>query len=194
MSETPWILFEKLHADVPSPEYHSENASCFDLAAYIAKGHDVTCYVNDGSAGKAIGHDLVYLSKDPLKDVGELADNRIWIWPGHRVLIPTGLKAIIQPGWEAEVRLRSSAAKHSLRLCNGVGTIDADYRGEWFIPIENISDDVVEIEHGVRLVQVKIQEAKQATIRFLDHEAFINHPNYDTKRGSGAFGSTGQSA
>ena len=192
MSTTPWVLFEKLHADVPSPEYHSVNASCFDLAVHFSKGDTVTSYTNDGDHGKVMGHDLVYLSKDPEKEIGELADNRIWIWPGHRVLIPTGLKAIIQPGWEAEIRLRSSAAKHSLRLCNGVGTIDADYRGEWFIPVENISDDVVEIESGFRLVQVKIQEAKQASIGFLDHDAFVNHPNFDTKRGGGGFGSTGQ--
>ncbi len=42
----------------------------------------------------------------------------------------TGLSVAIPEGFEGELRARSSISNKYMLLCNGVGTIDADYRGE----------------------------------------------------------------
>ena len=42
----------------------------------------------------------------------------------------TGLSVAIPEGFEGELRARSSISNKDMLLCNGVGTIDSDYRGE----------------------------------------------------------------
>lgn len=46
-------------------------------------------------------------------------------------MVPTALTIALPPGYEAQVRPRSGlAAKHGVTVLNSPGTIDADYRGE----------------------------------------------------------------
>ena len=59
-------------------------------------------------------------------DIEAAAD--VTIVPGATVLVPTGLKAYMQPGEVLMLAIRSSlAAKRGLCLANGIGVIDADY-------------------------------------------------------------------
>ncbi|CDR95750.1 deoxyuridine 5'-triphosphate nucleotidohydrolase, putative [Babesia bigemina] len=48
---------------------------------------------------------------------------------------------------------RSSIAKTPLRLANSVGVIDAAYRGEIVLALDNIRDEPYTIQKGDRLVQ-----------------------------------------
>ncbi|PCO90182.1 deoxyuridine 5'-triphosphate nucleotidohydrolase, partial [Klebsiella pneumoniae] len=51
--------------------------------------------------------------------------------PLERKAIPTGIAIALPAGYEAQVRARSGLSlKHGIAMANGVGTIDADYRGE----------------------------------------------------------------
>src|SRR5688572_20651813 len=64
-------------------------------------------------------------------DLHAAIDEAVILQPGERAAIPTGVAIALPPGYEAQVRGRSGlAAKHGVSLANGVGTIDADYRGE----------------------------------------------------------------
>lgn len=45
-------------------------------------------------------------------------------------LFKTGIAVAIPKGFEGQLRARSSNRKNRLLVCNGVGTIDAGYRGE----------------------------------------------------------------
>ena len=59
--------------------------------------------------------------------------------PGARSLIPTGLALEIPEGFEIQVRPRSGLAlRHGVTLANGVGTIDADYRGPLGVILVNL--------------------------------------------------------
>src|SRR5690554_2730102 len=50
---------------------------------------------------------------------------------GEVSLVPTGLSVEIPQGYELQIRARSGlAARKGVFLVNGIGTIDADYRGE----------------------------------------------------------------
>lgn len=60
------------------------------------------------------------------------------IEPGQTVLVSTGVRLAIPPGYEAQVRPRSGLSlKTSLRIANAPGTIDADYRGLVSVICEN---------------------------------------------------------
>ena len=68
-------------------------------------------------------------------------------------LVPTGLKAFFPSDEVLLIYLRSSlAVKHNLFLANGVGVIDADYRGHIILPVTSLSGDF-EIKRGMRIAQ-----------------------------------------
>lgn len=114
-----------------------------------------------------------------------LKDYHFMIEPNETVMIPTGITTEMPEGTVGLVFPRSGlATKQGLRLANCVGVIDSDYRGEWFIPIHNDSNEVRYINDKDRIAQVifikypkvKLKKAKQLSL---------------TKRGIKGFGSTG---
>ena len=62
------------------------------------------------------------------------------IAPGETKVIPTGLKLAIPEGYEIQIRPRSGLSlKTPLRIANSPGTIDAGYRDELGIIVNNSS-------------------------------------------------------
>ena len=60
------------------------------------------------------------------------------IAPGETALVPTGLAFEIPPGYEMSVRPRSGITKNTkLRVGNSPGTVDADFRGEVKVIVDN---------------------------------------------------------
>ncbi|MDO5606175.1 MAG: dUTP diphosphatase [Paracoccus sp. (in: a-proteobacteria)] len=112
--------------------------------------------------------------------------DEITLAPLERRLIPTGLRMQIPPGYEVQVRARSGAAlRDGLSLVNGIGTIDADYRGPVGVIAINLSDRPLVIRHGDRIAQIVVAPVVQARFRAVDELGL-------TARGSGGFGSTGR--
>lgn len=106
----------------------------------------------------------------------------------ERRIVPTGISIALPPGYEGQVRARSGlAAKHGISLVNGIGTIDADYRGEIGVLMVNLSAEPVTIERGMRIAQFVIARHEVAVWHEVDSLP-------DTARGSGGFGSTGTGA
>lgn len=65
------------------------------------------------------------------------------IAPGKTMLIPTGFKVALPPGYELQVRPKSGVSlKTKLRICNTPGTIDAGYRDEVGIIVENVEPPI----------------------------------------------------
>lgn len=80
-------------------------------------------------------------------DVYALED--ITIAPGETVLIPLGIKVAIPSGYELQVRPKSGRSlKSKLRVANTPGTIDAGYRDEIKIIIENIENPIKDINYS----------------------------------------------
>ncbi len=82
------------------------------------------------------------------------------IEPGQIVLVPTGVKAYMQPGEVLYLYDRSSnPRKKGLVLINSVGVIDGDYygnpnnEGHIFAQMQNITNKQVSLEVGDRIVQ-----------------------------------------
>ena len=73
------------------------------------------------------------------------------IAPGETKLIPTGFKVALPPGYELQVRPKSGRAlKTKLRIANTPGTIDAGYRDEVGIIVENVDPPIraIHFRHG----------------------------------------------
>ncbi len=103
----------------------------------------------------------------------------------ERKIVPTGISIALPPGYEGQVRARSGlAAKHGISLVNGIGTIDADYRGEIGVLMINLSAEPVTIERGMRIAQFVIARHEVAVWHEVDSLP-------ETARGAGGFGSTG---
>jgi dUTP pyrophosphatase len=113
-------------------------------------------------------------------------ESTVTLGPGERRLIPTGIAIALPPGHEAQVRPRSGlAARHGITILNSPGTIDADYRGEIQVLLINLGAEPVAIERGMRIAQMVIAPVSRAEW----HEVAALP---DSGRGTGGFGSTGQ--
>lgn len=78
-------------------------------------------------------------------DVYALDD--ITVKPGETVLVPTGIKVALPPGYELQVRPKSGRAlKTKLRVANTPGTIDSGYRDEIKVIIENVDPPIRKID------------------------------------------------
>lgn len=88
-------------------------------------------------------------------DVYALED--ITIAPGETKLVPTGLKVAIPSGYELQVRPKSGRClKTKLRIANTPGTIDAGYRDEIGIIVDNIEPFIkdAKMDENGRLYEV----------------------------------------
>jgi dUTP pyrophosphatase len=113
------------------------------------------------------------------------ADGPVWLAPGGRALIPTGIAIALPPGAEAQVRPRSGlAARHGVTVLNTPGTIDADYRGEVQIIRVNFGSESFAVTRGLRIAQLVVAPVARARLR----EVASLDP---TPRGDRGFGSTG---
>ena len=79
---------------------------------------------------------------------------------------------------------RSSISKTPLRMSNSVGIIDAGYRGELIVCMDNLSDKSYVIEKGTRLFQICSGDLRSFSFKMVDE---LN----ETDRGEGGIGSTG---
>jgi dUTP pyrophosphatase len=103
----------------------------------------------------------------------------------ERTIVPCGFAMAIPEGYEIQVRARSGlAAKHGIGLVNGIGTIDADYRGELGIILINYGTNDFVIQNGDRIAQIVLAKYERANWRIV--EALDQ-----TERSDGGFGSTG---
>lgn len=97
----------------------------------------------------------------------------------------TGLAFEIPVGYCVKIYLRSGIGdKTKLRLANGTGIIDSDYRGEVMLLVENVGKDLVRVDMGDRIAQMEFCKLQEFTIRVVDELS-------ETERGEGGMGSTG---
>jgi dUTP pyrophosphatase len=138
-----------------------------------AEGLPLPSRATSGSAGydlcAAVQHDLV-------------------LAPGDRVLVSTGYRFAIPPGYEGQVRPRSGLAlSHGILVPNAPGTIDSDYRGELKVILLNAGEKSCSICRGDRIAQLVI--APVTTAEFCERDELDA-----TGRGEGGFGHSGRDA
>lgn len=145
-------------------------------------------YATPLSAGMDLRADFSRTSKsNPLTIYGdsELENyNKLTLYPGSRVLIPTGLKIALPEGYEARIQPRSGLAlKKGISVVNSPGCVDADYREEIGVILINHGSTPFVIENGDRIAQMIISK--------IEHIEFEKVDNLNKTDRNGGFGSTG---
>ncbi len=110
------------------------------------------------------------------------------IYPGHTVLIKTGLKVKVPSGYVGLVSSRSGISIKGFRVANAPGLIDSDYRGEVCVIAANDGVDILDIEPGERIAQFTVVPVVCCDIKIVD-SIDVEEGN---ERGLGGFGHTGQ--
>ncbi len=108
--------------------------------------------------------------------------------PAHKsAAIPCGIAiSMEESGLAALVFARSGLAfRHGISLVNGVGVIDADYRGEIRVGLKNDSDEDYVVQPGERIAQLMFVPVRTAAFTVVDALD-------ETERGEGGFGSSGR--
>lgn len=118
-------------------------------------------------------------------DLYACLDAPVTLAPHETVMIPLGYSMAIPAGWVGLIFARSGlASRRDLAPANKVGVVDADYRGEWMVPLHNHGEQPRTVESGERIAQLVIVPCMSA--------AFTEAEELDeTERGAGGFGSTG---
>lgn len=112
--------------------------------------------------------------------------NGIILMPDKTVKIHTGIIMEIPKGYCGLLMNRSSLANNSrLTLCDNVGLIDSDYRGEITMKLHNGSDSIRFIMNSERVCQMVF--IKYSELAF-DEASHLS----ETSRGEGGYGSTGR--
>ena len=113
---------------------------------------------------------------------GKCCDNLV---PGSPMLYGTGVAVAIPEGYVGVLSIRSGKAhKGSLKLSNGIGVIDSDYRGEIKISLWTDNPGGCSISHGERVAQLMVIPAPQFEIEVVEELS-------ETVRGDGGYGHTG---
>ena len=155
----------------PLPQYETPKSAGMDIRADFSR-------VTPESPIKAWGNvEIIFAGEHHTKTLLRLD-------PGARALIPTGLFSAIPEGYEIQLRPRSGLAiKKGLNLINCIGTIDADYRQEWGVPVVNQGLETIWIEDGERICQAVLNKVEQIE--------WVQVESLDETERAGGFGSTG---
>lgn len=109
---------------------------------------------------------------------------------GDTAFIKLGIKAtVLKNGKNVSWLIipRSSICRTPLRQANSLGLIDAGYRGEIMMPVDNIKNVDHTVKRGDRLAQAVAFSGEPLSLEIV--------PKLDeTARGAGGFGSTGKTS
>lgn len=118
----------------------------------------------------------------------KIIDNKLVIYPGERVMIPTGLTMSCDVNHYLAFYPRSgNALKRGLTLINCTGIGDRDYKNEYYITLVNNSRQTAVIENGERCAQMIVRYYADVDIC----ERPNGLPEVESNR-NGGFGSSGK--
>ena len=139
-------------------------------------------FLRDGAKAPTVAH--------PGEDLGYdiFAAESVTFQPWSAVIVPTGIAvAITDKGGKAMgALLRDKSSLAARRLIVTAGVIDAGYRGEIKVVMENLSDQPQEIQAGDKLANLIPYPVLTGTVEVVEELA-------ESRRMAGGFGSSGRS-
>lgn len=160
-----------------------------------AAGYDMSLCMEADEEVEIIAHKMGYdgtfrstISKlvDTLNESGYYKEpNGVYLMPGSKVHLHTGIRMEIPKGYCGLLMNRSSLSnEEDLTICDNVGLIDSDYRGEVTLWMYNNSDEIKFIPNHSRICQIVLVRHLTSP---MEEVAALSY----TVRGSGGYGSTG---
>jgi dUTP pyrophosphatase len=166
---TPTLKIYKTQPHAVLPTRATEQAACWDISACLTDNEWVKIFnqYNENTSSR-------------------VSNQKIELWGGHRMLVPTGLIFEIPEGYSLRIHPRSGlSVKTGINLINCQGVIDSDYYHETFVALVNNTEMSFEIQHGDRIAQCELVPVQQMIV-----EETATKPEPRTSR-TGGFGSTG---
>ena len=109
----------------------------------------------------------------------------VYLMPQSKVHLHTGVRMEIPDGYCGLLMNRSSLSnEEDLTICDNVGLIDSDYRGEVTLWMYNNSDEIKFIPNHSRICQIVLVRHLTSPMEEIKELSY-------TVRGSGGYGSTG---
>lgn len=180
---TAWLNLQRLPKnDLKAPFFATSNSAGIDFSACLRR----PCYKMDIKEHETQKREF-YLDErgNRLSSSPEIEEPILILKPNEIILVPLGYKCEFSDGYALKLYIRSSLGIKGIMLANNVGIIDADYRGELFACLINLSGVDFKIVHGERIVQAIMSHCIQPIIKEI---SVVN----STLRGEGGFGSTGK--
>ena len=162
------IKAKRLSDTAKLPTYGSEKAACADLYC-------------DLRVDKCIDLNPANVDFKHMEYSGDCFD-RVHIAPHETIKLPTGWAFQPPEGYMLQILQRSGLASKGLIPLGGI--LDEDYTGEVIVIMLNTTDKYLSINNGDRIAQMAIRPYYQGEFEEVDELD-------ETKRGDGAFGSTG---
>ena len=162
------IKANRLSDTAKLPTYGSEKAACCDLYC-------------DLRVDKCIDLNPANVDFKHMEYSGDCFD-RVHIAPHETIKLPTGWAFQPPEGYMLQILQRSGLASKGLIPLGGI--LDEDYTGEVIVIMLNTTDKYLSINNGDRIAQMAIRPYYQGEFEEVDELD-------ETKRGDGAFGSTG---
>tara|TARA_B100000780_G_scaffold278667_1_gene253075 strand:- start:539 stop:970 length:432 start_codon:yes stop_codon:yes gene_type:complete len=106
--------------------------------------------------------------------------------PGESAFIPSGIRMDVPDGTMLQVCNKSGRAKNGFIV--GAQIVDSDYQGEMHLNVWNVSNKVLHIVSGEKIVQMVLVPILFPELEEVGLERLFTN---DSERGSGGFGSTG---
>ena len=185
----------RLGPDVVMPAYGTSMAACFDLC-FCPTTETITGYNK---------HNFKFDRPVHVNDVSNDPTKYVWIDPGDRLLVPTGLVMKLRQFHSVEtfaditkehdelkqfsIRLHARsglALKKGLVLANAEGIVDVDYQQQVYILMHNISEVKQIITEKERIAQGEI-----VVNELINEIVNLNDMPTQYSERNGGFGSTG---
>ena len=160
-----------------TPYRTTDGAAGYDMSLCMEADDEVDTITNRSNIRKVINimNESGYY-KEP---------DGVYLMPGSKVHLHTGIRMEIPDGYCGLLMNRSSLSNdEDLTICDYVGLIDSDYRGEVTLWMYNNSDEIKFIPNHSRICQIVL-------IRHLTSPMEEVNALNSTVRGSGGYGSTG---
>lgn len=179
----PSIKVKKLFKSAIIPYRATDGAAGYDMSLCMEADEEyITFNIFDDSFKELTFSDKInMLNKDGYLKI----DNGVYIMPGHKVHLHTGISMEIPKGYCGLLMNRSSLSNlDQLTLCDNVGLIDSDYRGEITLHLLNESDEIKYLRNHTRICQIVITPCLSYPMIEVDKLSY-------TERGYKGYGSTG---
>lgn len=107
---------------------------------------------------------------------------------GQTLFIDIGIKVEVPPGWTLHVLSRSGQGfDYDVRLANGTGAIDSDFRGTIKVKLKSDGTKHLQINAGDRIAQAALIPTPRVRMLVVEESDLS-----ETARGEGGLGSTGR--
>lgn len=168
------------HVNMPSRSYGKPAGIDFYVPAFNEK------FLSDLNAKNSNLEDSCKYSITIKSLIEPNSKSCITLMPNSRILIPSGVRTILEPGTYLEAKNKSGVA-HKKGLIVGSCVVDEDYRGEIHLSLINTTMEPVHIYENEKIVQFIQQKYEMNPLEQVSDEEFESDK---TERGDKGFGSS----